>query len=176
MPALTFQMGFRASCCMGRPHLLSSCYNVFHQSSEKAFQPLRVLQSTPVGLGRARRFICPWLGEVCEASCLHGVQEIGQQLEAAALATRMAMEADTNTGMEDSAAPGTTAQQAPGKPAEKESKQVLPCGRPAHPDTHMHDVLCQCASSWKGTLVQPAGCICGASHPCLCFGGSKACS
>ncbi len=52
-------------------------------------------------------------------------QEIGQQLEAAALAMRMAMEADANTGMEDSASSGNSAQQSTNKAAEKESKQVM---------------------------------------------------
>ena len=60
-------------------------------------------------------------------SSLGDAQEIGQQLEAAALAARMAMEADTNTGVEDSAGPRAAVPQASSKPAEKESKQVLPC-------------------------------------------------
>ena len=37
---------------------------------------------------------------------------------------RMAMEADANTGMEDSASSGNGAQQSTNKAAEKESKQV----------------------------------------------------
>ena len=53
------------------------------------------------------------------------VQEIGQQLEAAALAMRMAMEADANTGMEDSPSSGNSAQHSTSKAAEKESKQVF---------------------------------------------------
>lgn len=51
------------------------------------------------------------------------MQEIGQQLEAAALAMRMAMEADANTGMDDSPS-GNGAQHSTSKAAEKESKQV----------------------------------------------------
>ncbi len=38
---------------------------------------------------------------------------------------RMAMEADANTGMEDSASSGGSAQQSTNKAAEKESKQVF---------------------------------------------------
>ena len=38
---------------------------------------------------------------------------------------RMAMEADANTGMEDSASSGNAAQQSTNKAAEKENKQVM---------------------------------------------------
>ena len=108
-------------------------------------------------------------------SCLGGAQEIGQQLEAAALATRMAMEADTTAGMEDGAAPGATAQQAPCRSAEKESKQVPPCGRPACLDTHMHDVLWRCASFPKRDPCAALWLHVKASHAHLCFGKSKGC-
>ena len=119
---------------MPRPHMLSSLWNRLHRAAAEALQPLRVLQSARVQWHGARRpHPSNGLHKGCETSRLGGAQEIGQQLEAAALATRMAMEADTNTGMEDSAAPGAAAQQAPGKSAEKESKQVLSCQRFVHP-------------------------------------------
>ena len=63
------------------------------------------------------------MGDVFTGRC--DAQEIGQQLEAAALAMRMAMEADANAGMEESASSGNGAQQSTSKAAEKESKQVL---------------------------------------------------
>ena len=56
--------------------------------------------------------------------CSVDAQEIGQQLEAAALAMRMAMESDANTGMEDSASSGSAAHQSASKAGEKENKQV----------------------------------------------------
>ena len=98
--------------------------------------------------------VVPWI-----IDCLCCVaQEIGQQLEAAALAMRMAMEADT---MEDSASSGNGAQHSTNKAAEKESKQVYSvvcCAEPYTPAFKSQQMERSCS----GGLMVPVPCTCPA--------------